>query len=324
MSPSESVSPKSSKASDLSNSALAKVTAEFILPAAVAIAANAVSTDASTWVAASDIWVTALSTFVFILSHIAWVSSNSVFKAVSATVIPPPLCEPNKFLDSSNSTLASVIWAGTLSNSILASLHISSTLSNSVFIAVKAVAKSLLLSVWVAISAASVFAKSISAFAVAILVLALLNAVLTSDILETALSACVLIKSKAVSILPSSTSDSDASASNSALSNSAFANPTDVFILFAAVDIDANAVSILESTWVAASPISDTAESTCVFIKSQIDCVSSSSVLIAVKAVVISALELLLPNTFCNDFIDAYKGTKYSYSSGKFDMAESL
>ena len=43
----------------------------------------------------------------------------------------------------------------------------------------------------------------------------------------------------------------------------------------------------------------------------------------AVNAVVISLLEVLLPKTFCKDFIDAYNGTKYSYSSGKLEIEES-
>ena len=45
--------------------------------------------------------------------------------------------------------------------------------------------------------------------------------------------------------------------------------------------------------------------------------------LIAVNAVVISEFPDLAPNAFCKDLTDAYKGIKYSYSSGKLPTEES-
>ena len=70
-------------------------------------------------------------------------------------------------------------------------------------------------------------------------------------------------------------------------SNSSLANTTAALILPAAVAIAPKAVSTLLSTWVTASASWVTAESTFVFNSSHTAWVSLSSVLIAVKAVVI-------------------------------------
>ena len=53
-------------------------------------------------------------------------------------------------------------------------------------------------------------------------------------------------------------------------------------------------------------------------------CNSSSSVFIAVNAIVISELDDLLASKFCKDFTDAYKGIKYSASSGNLPTTLSL
>ena len=93
----------------------------------------------------------ALSACPPISSHIACVSSNSttILAAASLTAL-------------SLSVSPRARRAVDLSSSVLPSTITSSALSNSVFIAVNAVAKSPLLSVWLAISATSAFASPIS------------------------------------------------------------------------------------------------------------------------------------------------------------------